>query len=91
LTVQRWSGPHKLQVWVRPDNYGHYEQPLLGWVLQTLQEYPRRPVLVQASANHSAMLDTLVQHGFRVVRTLLTMRLELAPSQPAGDHPDHAE
>lgn len=91
LTVQRWSGPHKLQVWVRPDNYGLYEQPLLGWVLQTLQEYPRRPVLVQASASHSAMLDALVQHGFRVVRTLLTMRLELAPSQPAGDHTDHAE
>ncbi len=75
LTVQRWQGPHKLQLWVRPEYYGRKEQPLIQWALHTLADYPAWPITISVSTEHEAARDLLLQSGFNVQRTLLTLRL----------------
>jgi ribosomal protein S18 acetylase RimI-like enzyme len=77
LQAQRWSSPHKVQFWTRPDNYGRYEEPLILWTLRTLQNYPRWPIHVQVSSGHEEALEALGRWGFEAARTLLTLRLEL--------------
>lgn len=74
LTALRWRGMHQLQLWVRPDHYGDYEESLFHWALSTLQEYPRWPVHVHLSSDHSMALAVAQQYGFREQQTLLTMR-----------------
>lgn len=77
LTAARWRGQHKLQLWVRPENYGKYEDKILQWVFKTLQEYPRWPIHVALSRDHTAALETFQQAGFIKERALLTMRKEM--------------
>ena len=77
LTAARWRGVHQLQLWVRPEHYGHYEQPLLHWVLATLQEYPQWPIQVNLSSDHVAALEVAQRLGFQVQQTLLTMRRKI--------------
>ncbi len=77
LTAQRWHGPHKLELWVRPENYGYYEAALLQWSLATLQEYPRSLVQVSLNTDHAAGLEVFQQFGFHSVQTLLTMRRKI--------------
>jgi hypothetical protein len=77
LTAMRWRGMHQLQLWVRPELYGQYEEPLLHWALATLRDYPRWPVHLQLYSEHSAAQDAAQQLGFRVQQTLLTMRRKI--------------
>lgn len=77
LSAQRWQGEHRLQLWVRPDQYGLHDETLLRWGLVTLQGYPRWPVSVGVSTDHTAALDLLQYYRFQVQRTLLTMRKQL--------------
>ena len=78
LEAQRWKGPHKLQMWVRPELYGQKEQPLIAWALHELAAYPAWPVTVSVSTDHQAALALLEQAGFNSVRTLLTLRLPIS-------------
>lgn len=77
LTAQRWSDNHKLQLWVRPDHYGQYEDALIRWAMATLQKYPALPVELTLSTDHEAAMDAAKRYGFQVKRTLLTMRREI--------------
>lgn len=74
LTVQCWNGDHQLHMWVRPDNYGKYEDAFLSWVLHQLRDYPRYPVTLELLTEHGAAIEAAQTHGFEVTRTLLTMR-----------------
>ncbi len=77
LTARRWRGQHKLQLWVRPEQYGQHEETLVQWVLSVLQEYPRWPIHATLSRDHEAALHVFGQAGFSKVRSLLTMRKEM--------------
>ncbi|MFN8439859.1 MAG: GNAT family N-acetyltransferase [Caldilineaceae bacterium] len=77
LTAKRWRGEHKLQLWVRPEQYGKYEASMLHWVFATLQDYPRWPLQLTLSKTHSAALTLAEEVGFTQQRALLTMRKEI--------------
>jgi len=77
LTAARWRGLHQLQLWVQPELQGQYEETLFQWVLATLQEYPRWPVLLTLSTQHSAAIAVANQVGFQEEQTLLTMRYKI--------------
>lgn len=79
LSAQQWSGPHKLQLWVRPENYGRDEAALVQWALHALEPFPAWPVETTINSDHVAAIEALARFGFAPVRTLLTMRLEVAP------------
>jgi ribosomal protein S18 acetylase RimI-like enzyme len=79
LTAQRWSGSHRLQLWVRPEHYGAIERPLVQWAMATLRDYPTLPVVASVPNDHLAALEALREAGLNAVRTLLTMRLDVAP------------
>jgi hypothetical protein len=74
LTVERWRGTHDLQLWVRPEHYGMFEHYMVQWVMATLQEYPRSPVKVTLSSEHSAGIRAVESFGFQPQQTLVTMR-----------------
>jgi ribosomal protein S18 acetylase RimI-like enzyme len=74
LTAERWRGTHDLQMWARPEHYGMYEQHMVQWVMATLQEYPRWPVKVTLSSEHSAGIRAVESFGFQPQQTLITMR-----------------
>jgi ribosomal protein S18 acetylase RimI-like enzyme len=74
LTAQRWRGAHTLELWARPELYGLYEAHLVHWALWALQDYPRWPVKITLSADHTAALDACREFGFRRLQSLLTMR-----------------
>lgn len=74
LTAERWRGTHQLEIWVRPERYGDCEAYLIQWALAALQEYPRWPVKMTVSADHTAALQACQEFGFRRQQTLLTLR-----------------
>jgi ribosomal protein S18 acetylase RimI-like enzyme len=74
LTAQWWRGAHKIELWVRPEVYGRYEENLLQWSLATLQEYPRWPVVANLSTDNGAAIHAFRLAGFQPLQTLLTMR-----------------
>jgi ribosomal protein S18 acetylase RimI-like enzyme len=74
LTAERWRGAHQLEMWVRPDRYGDFESYLIQWTLATLREYPRWPLKMTVSADHTAALEACQEFGFRRQHTLLTLR-----------------
>lgn len=84
LTAQRWSDEHQIRLWVRPESFGQYETALLRWAVVTLDEYPRFPVTLELSTEHKQALAAAEALGFRVKRTLLTMRRPVQPQTTAG-------
>ncbi|MEZ4676012.1 MAG: GNAT family N-acetyltransferase [Caldilineaceae bacterium] len=74
LNATRWRGLHQLQLWVQPEHYGRHEAQLFHWAMMTLQEYPRWPITLNVSAQHTAAIAVAQQYGFRELQTLLTMR-----------------
>lgn len=74
LQARRWRGEHFVQLWVRPDYYGQYDELLLRRALYQLQEYPRWPVRITLPADQRAGLELLHGYGFQTLRTLLTLR-----------------
>lgn len=77
LTAMRWRGTHQLQLWVHPDTQGQYEEQLVQWALATLQEYPRWPILLTLSSQHTAAIAAARAFGFQEQQTLLTMRYRI--------------
>ncbi len=80
LTAQRWSGDHELKIWVRPDNYGKYENAFMAWTMRMLADYPRLPVTLELSTDHTQAIEAAEANGFDVTRTLLTMRKRMPVS-----------
>jgi ribosomal protein S18 acetylase RimI-like enzyme len=78
LTAQKWRAPHRLQLWTRPESYGRHEAPLIQWAMHALAPFPTWPIECSINSEHVAALETLARYGFAPVRTLLTMRLEVA-------------
>lgn len=74
LEARRWRGEHQLQMWARPESYGQYDTALFRWALGKLQAYPRWPLVMSVSTDHTSLLDLVQFYGLRPVRTLLTMR-----------------
>lgn len=87
LTAQRWNGPHRVQLWVRPEHYGQLERRMAEWVAATLATYPTFPVTATLPNDHIAAIDALQEIGLKRVRTLLTMRLDVAPDEAHDEAP----
>lgn len=81
LTAERWRGVHEIQMWVRPEMYGSYEQYMLHWVMATLQEYPRWPAKMTLSSEHLAAIQAAEGFGFQKQQTLITMRHRTGDAQ----------
>ena len=74
VNAQRWRGEHLLQLWTRPEHYGTHDLALIRWSLGVLQEFPRWPVNISLSTDHSSAQELVEYFGFRPQRTLLTLR-----------------
>lgn len=85
LTVQRWKGPHRLQMWARPGVYGLFEEDIVAAALRELKDEPAWRVVTTIPSDHDAGSAALTRHGFTPVRTLLTMRRPISAdsAQPA--------
>ncbi|MFZ1771672.1 MAG: GNAT family N-acetyltransferase [Caldilinea sp.] len=84
LDARRWRGEHCMQLWVRPEQYGSYDRPLIDWALWQLQHYPRWPIRISVCTEHRSAIDYLVRSGFAPQRTLVTMRRRLAEDADAA-------
>ena len=83
LTARRWRGEHRLQLWTRPEHYGKLDANLLRCAMFTLQDYPRWPINISLSTEHTAAQELLHGFGFEPVRTLLTMRKRVGSEEPS--------
>jgi ribosomal protein S18 acetylase RimI-like enzyme len=73
-----WNrGPHQLKLWVRPEQRGEVEDALAGDIVAMLEAEARRPSHLTLTACEEWAGDALVRHGFRKVRTLVLMKLDL--------------
>jgi ribosomal protein S18 acetylase RimI-like enzyme len=77
LDARRWRGEHAMQLWVRPEQYGQYDHPLIDWALWRLQDYPRWPIRISINTDHDSAIEYLERSGFVRQRTLITMRKRL--------------
>lgn len=85
LTATRWRGPHQMELWVRPEQYGQYERYLVQWALATLagksaRRYPSTAVKLTLSRDHQAGLAAAESFGFQRQQTLVTMRRRMGES-----------
>ncbi len=83
LKAQRWRDVHSIGLWARPEHYGNYDLALLRWALGALQDFPRWPIQISLSSDHTAAQEMVQFYGFRPLRTLLTMRKHVS-----ADHSD---
>ncbi|MBP7963543.1 MAG: GNAT family N-acetyltransferase [Caldilineaceae bacterium] len=77
VTGQQWQGMHEIQLWVRPRCQGQMEADMLQWALAELQTFPRFPIRVELSTQHTAAAEVLESYGFHNAHSLLTMRYKL--------------
>lgn len=77
LTAERWSAPHRLQFWVRPEWWGSWEKGLVDWAMNLLVPYPVWKITTTIPHDFTAARAALETHGFKALRTLLTMKLEV--------------
>ena len=77
MQIQRWRGVHEAKLWTRPEQYGRFEPQLVQWILAQLQGYPRLPLSVRLSTEHTAAIQVLHQYGFSQQHALLTMRRKI--------------
>lgn len=81
LRAQRWESPHLMQLWTRPEHYGIHDATLIRWALATLQDYPRWPIEISLNTKQQPAIDLLREYGFRIRRTLLTLRKRIDGSE----------
>lgn len=77
MEAKRWRGDHKLKLWVRPEQYGSYEELMVQWALAQLQDYPRNPISVRLNTHHQEALRAFRRYGFHQCHALLTMRRKI--------------
>lgn len=74
------GGPHEVSLYTRPGRRGRWEAAMLEWLLAHLRAGAARPVRTTISAQHLEALEAAESLGFRTVRVLDQMELDLAPS-----------
>ncbi len=72
-----WHGPHRLDMVVDPTWQGRVEATLVDAGLAALARHPGYEVEAEIHADRSAAVDALVRSGFRVIRTLDRLALDL--------------
>ncbi len=77
LTAKLPNGPHEVELHVRPDQRGLWELPLAEALLHTALHLPRQHVRAYISASHPEALHALHRLGFKTLRVLAQMVLEL--------------
>jgi len=71
------SGQHRLTILVHPDALGEYERVLTETALSVLSSFPSRPVFTTVSARNPALIEELKRGGFRALRLLDQLVLDL--------------
>lgn len=79
LDAWRWRGVHQLHFTVHPSCRGQMEDQLVSFALAFLADYPHWPAEVRHQGEHREMIETLLRHGFQIVRNHLAMRKKLTP------------
>jgi len=77
MEVDLLRGPYQLSLYVRPDARGRWERPLLRGIFQELGRVPRARVRAYISVSHPEAFEALESLGFRVLRELDQMSLDL--------------
>jgi ribosomal protein S18 acetylase RimI-like enzyme len=73
-----WSrNPHRLTMWVHPARRGQVEDVLAQDIEILLSRQARRPAFTSLPACEEQATEALVRQGFRRVRTLILMKLDL--------------
>jgi len=72
-------GPHEMGVYVHPEHRGNWEVPVMGWLLRRLRRTISQPVRTVISAEHVEALAAAEELGFRTLRVLNHMVLDLRP------------
>jgi len=81
-TGQHKRAAHRLQIAVHPDNRGAVEEELLAAGLDALGRFPHRDIESTISTSHPEALRAFHQAGFKTIRALDQMALDLSrPSQ----------
>jgi ribosomal protein S18 acetylase RimI-like enzyme len=69
--------PHRLQLWVHPNWRGRIEDRLAQDIVSILSQSAVRATLVSLPDCEERAIEALIEHGFRQVRTLILMRLDV--------------
>jgi hypothetical protein len=69
--------PHSLHLWVRPERRGQVERALARDIAALLSRQARRPTRLSLPECERAAIEALLEQGFRQVRTLVLMRLDV--------------
>jgi hypothetical protein len=77
LTGQYRQAAHRLQITVHPERRGVVEEELLAAGLYRLNRFPAREIVSTISTSHSEAQQAYRNAGFRTVRLLDQMRLDL--------------
>ena len=73
-----WNlGPHRLQLWIHPNWRDRLAEPLAGDIVSILLAQSRRPTYVSLAACEERAAAALLEAGFRHIRTLILMKLDL--------------
>jgi len=86
MICARWrSGQHRLTMLVHPDMRGQCEDIIVESALNILSSYPERPIFSTVSTRDRALIAHMERSGFKILRTLDQLVLDLgkASRQPA--------
>ncbi|MCG2768878.1 MAG: GNAT family N-acetyltransferase [Chloroflexota bacterium] len=86
MVCARWrSGQHQLTALVHPDARGQCEDIIVRTALSILSLYPARPIFTTVSMQDRPLITEMERRGFKILRTLDQLVLDLgkASRQPA--------
>jgi ribosomal protein S18 acetylase RimI-like enzyme len=85
LAANLSSDPYEVVVRVAPSERGRWEAPLLEGLFILAHDLPRRDLRAYISATHPEAVTAMHQVGFKTLRVLDQMVLELGRSGPQSD------
>jgi len=77
ITAHLFHGPDELELYVLPDQRGHWELSLVEGLINLIQGMPRYSLRACVSESHPEGLRALEQLGFETLRVLEQMSLDL--------------
>ncbi|MBC7237357.1 MAG: GNAT family N-acetyltransferase [Chloroflexi bacterium] len=77
LTAQLLRGSYEMAIHVLPEQRGHWELALIQGLFHLLERLPRQTVRANVSSSHPEALQAFECMGFRTLRVLEQMSLEL--------------
>jgi ribosomal protein S18 acetylase RimI-like enzyme len=80
LTAHLFRGPHEMEIHVQPDQRGEWELELARGLLWALRSLPRSRVRARVPTHHREATEALETLGFKSVRVLRQMSLEITRS-----------